>query len=70
MSRIEQLHKNNLDGFLAADAAVLILAKKTCGRCAAWADEIEAAGADFFPEVRIGKLYLDVPGLMRLHTVH
>ncbi|HSL18014.1 MAG TPA: hypothetical protein VLB51_08925 [Methylomirabilota bacterium] len=67
MSRIEQLDAKNLDDFLAADAAVLMLAKTTCRNCASWTAELDAACAagDFFPTVRFGKLYLDVPGLVK-----
>ena len=65
MSRIEQLDKNNLDEFLTADAAVLILAKTTCERCSTWAAELDEAGDDFHPGVRIGKLFLDMPGLVK-----
>ena len=66
MSRVETLDKSNWEDFLAADAAVLILAKTTCQNCATWSSELDAALAEegAWPEVRFGKLYLDQPGLI------
>lgn len=66
MSRIETLDGDSWEGFLAADAAVLILAKTTCENCSRWAEEIESALAaeSSFAEVRFGKLYLDQRGLI------
>ena len=67
MSRVEVLDPSTLDDFLAADIAVLILAKTTCTNCAKWSEELEAklAEEDPFPQVRFGKLYLDKPGLIK-----
>lgn len=66
MSRIEVLDANNWEDFLAAEAAVLILAKTTCNNCKEWSTELEAAFAqeDTFPGVRFGKLFLDQRGLI------
>jgi hypothetical protein len=66
MSRIEALDGKNWQDFLAADAAVLILAKTDCNNCSRWSAELESTFAEeeFFPGVRFGKLYLDVPGLI------
>jgi len=66
MSRIEKLDGKNWQEFVAAETAVLILAKTTCENCARWADELDASLADeaAFAGVRFGKLYLDTPGLI------
>lgn len=72
MSRIEILDATTWEDFLAADSAVLILAKTTCENCARWADELEEELADpsVFPTVRFGKLYLDRPGLISFKKAH
>jgi hypothetical protein len=66
MNRIESVDKDNWKEFVAADAAVLILAKTTCENCARWTAELESAltHEDLFPNVRFGKLYVDQPGLV------
>jgi hypothetical protein len=64
--RLEILDGTTLDEFLAAPAAVLILAKTTCEHCKQWSEELaihlDEGGA--WPGVRFGKLYLDRPGLV------
>jgi hypothetical protein len=64
--RLETLDGTTLDEFLAAPAAVLILAKTTCEHCRQWGEELDRQLGDdqWWPGVRFGKVYLDRPGLV------
>jgi hypothetical protein len=67
MTRLETIDGSNWREFLAAPRAVLILAKTTCAACAAWSDELSSflgAADPRLEGVRIGKMYLDRPGLI------
>lgn len=66
MSRIEVLDAKSWEDLLAADVAVLILAKTTCPKCTEWTAELDAAlgQEEVLPDIRFGKLFLDKPGLI------
>jgi hypothetical protein len=63
---LPRITDQSLGQFLEAEYAALILAKSTCGRCAAYEQEIlklQHKGA--LEGVAMGKLVLDAPGALR-----
>ena len=66
MATFEEVGRDNWEEFLASDQAVLMLGKTDCAACKAFAKELEAfvEETDDWDGVRIGKMYLDKPGLL------
>lgn len=67
MPDLEMLNRDNLDDFLAAPLAVVILAKSDCNACKEWSGELtehfQSELSPVWDGVRVGKLELDQPGL-------
>lgn len=60
---MEILNQSNWEEFLSSPISVLILSKTDCQSCDAWFSELE--NCELLPEIRLGKLLLDSPGLGR-----
>ena len=60
---MEILNQSNWEEFLSSPISVLILSKTNCQSCDAWFSELETY--EIPPEIRLGKLLLDSPGLGR-----
>ena len=60
---MEILNQSNWEEFLSSPISVLILSKTDCQSCDAWFSELE--NCELLPEIRLGKLLLDCPGLGR-----
>ncbi len=59
-----RVNDEDLDAFLAAEWAVLILSKSNCGYCATYQRDIDAyQGQGRLDGISIGKLVLDEPGV-------
>ena len=67
MATFEEVDRDNWEEFLAEPKAVLMLGKTDCGACNEFSAELEAfvGDNDEWDEVRIGKMYLDKPGLLK-----
>lgn len=67
MATFEEVGRDNWEEFLAAPKAVLMLGKTDCKACNAFSDELESFvdENEGWEEVRIGKMYLDKPGLLK-----
>lgn len=66
MATLEILDRENWEGFLKAEAAVLLVGKSDCAACGQWSEELSAFAADNpeWKDVRFGKVLLDTPGLV------
>ena len=72
MSRLENVDGSSWEDLLAADAAVLVLARMDSAACAMWREELEAflAKDETWQHVRFGYVLLDQPGLASFKRAH
>ena len=65
MRELEIVHATNLEDFINAPLAVLVLAKTTCEACKAWSEELNRflETDQEYQQVRFGKMFLDQGGL-------